>query len=338
MNAKQQFALLDQAWQSVVDAHTLFHSDYQLGNICVRISSPHCGFSQNMTRAFAHLKIPLCDAPDLIICLWDTSATQVKLPPLDWGRLLYHEYQGYQDEGIYFHFFKHIEALSCVDAAAGQAYYIVRDQTQLPWWVAGSPFVIILNQVLQQHGFQLTHTAAVGNEHQAVLLTGKSGSGKSTTSLACAKSGLYVIGEDYCILQSTESACVYSIYQSAKWTTKTCELFPEYQRFIVNKTREASEKSLVYYNDFIARQVKLLLPVHTVISLQVNPTGETQIFPQSPAEGIKHLMLSTLAQLPGSNNKTLEYFMLLSKKFSFYQLLLGKEHAQNVAVIRSFLQ
>src|SRR5690606_10227789 len=112
---------------------------------------------------------------------------------------------------------------------------------------------------LKEHGMQLTHTGAISNGKTAVLLSGKGGSGKSTTTLACLTEGLYYLGEDYSILAPGPE--VFSIYNSAKWRPHTRTLFPHYESFIENPSTANTEKALVYYTDFFPKQIQTSAPI-----------------------------------------------------------------------------
>lgn len=338
MNSQQQFIELNSLWEKIQAEQTLHHWHYQCAGIFFSISSPHIMLTKNLVKALSHLLVAQAPQVHFKIRVLDTSQIRYKLPLLNWDQLVARGYRGYKDGNIYFHYFQYIGVLSCIDVEAGEAYYIVRDHAKLPWWVAGSPFIIILHQAFSRHHMQVTHTAAVANQSSAVLLTGKGGSGKSTTTLVCAKAGLSIIGEDYCVLDAASPAQIHSLYQSAKWTPQTVQFFSEYASFITNKTRTEIEKSLVYYQDFLSKPMCLSASIRAVISLQVNATGETILESQEQQEGMQHLMMSTLAQLPGSGPQTLRFFQEFSSKHSFLRLTLGKKHEENIAAIKGILE
>lgn len=126
---------------------------------------------------------PGCD-----ICLWDSESTGVPPPPPPrsredftargniWGfdsaryRSAYHWGDG---------------SVNVLDRQTRQAVYWVPSHRDPPAWVVASPLRSILHWWMELNGRQLVHAAAVGHDGRAVLIPGRGGSGKSSTSLAC---------------------------------------------------------------------------------------------------------------------------------------------------------
>jgi len=329
MNALEQFALLDQVWDKL--PVTSSHS-YQCGPYILKLAFASERLANKITRAFEHLKTE--GAPDLTICLWDTKENEI-LPPLDWGQILRNGYRGLLEPPISFHYFDTIDALSALNSKANRAYYIVQDTDKLPWWVSGSPCQVILHAWLSEKGMQLTHAAAIGNDKRAVLLSGKGGSGKSTTTLSCLNAGCNYLSEDYCILSECE---VFSIYQSAKLTPETRKLFPRFEPFIYNHGKSATEKALLYYRDLFPKQMRPSLPLCAMISLQVGDC-ETPVLKECTKEdAIKSLMMSTLLQLPLYRMRTMALFKTLAATYPRYHLTLGRDLHANTRIIEEILR
>ncbi|MDP1574645.1 MAG: hypothetical protein Q8L78_06920 [Coxiellaceae bacterium] len=334
MNAQLQFQLLDDQWSLFPN---ISHYYFKLGAYRVCLSFADTTLPEKIVRAFDHLKIDAIDTPDLTICLWDVTETACKLPNLNWALICSYGYAGYLERGVYFHYFEEIMALSVLSNAKNKAFYIVRDSQQLPWWVSGSPLQVILHLWLSARDLKLTHTAAIGNERAAVLLTGKGGSGKSTTVLSCMRAGLSYLGEDYCILECDNYPTVYSIYQSAKWESNTRKLFPDYESHIKNPLEAITEKALVYYQDFFSAQIKLAMPISGIIALSVGDAEAPFLKKQERHLALKNLMMSTVKQLPLAHHNTIPILMNIVSKTACYELILGKDVDKNVALIRSLL-
>jgi hypothetical protein len=334
MIALQQYESLDKAW-----AHfkSIQSSYYQLGPFSVCINFVNERLAAKLTRAFNHLKIAPVSKADLSICLWDGSVIEGKLPSLDWDLINQNGYHGYYESPVYLHYFSHIHALSVLNTDQNKAYYAVRDLESLPWWVSGSPLQVILHAWLRHRGMHLTHTAAVGNEQAAVLLSGKGGSGKSTTTLACLTEGLHYLGEDYCILEPGEQPKVHSVYQTAKWELQTRRLFPHYEHCIVNADTANTEKALVYYQDIFPTQIKSSLPIRAIISLKVGTETAPQLQKHEPRLALKDLMMSTLIQLPLYHSDSMSILKDIVASVPQYQLSLGRDVKANVKIIKEML-
>lgn len=289
-----------------------------------------------LTEAFAHLSIPDV-APELTIRVWDSKEQQLPLPPLDWRQLHSNGYRGYSEGAYHFHYFDSIGALSFLNLEENLAYYIVRDAQTLPWWVRGSPLQVILGVWLRSRGSQLTHVGAVGDETKCVLLAGRGGSGKTTTTLSCVLEGLNYLGEDYCLLTPGKDSMVHSVYQSAKWTPQTRRFYPEYERFVVNESSDPSEKSLLFYKDIFPERIKAKSQASAIISLSVGDELKPKIFESDIGTSLKNLSFSTIQQLPFFDQKTVFLLRQFSKLLPHYQMQLGRDRMSNVEVIKALL-
>lgn len=316
------FECLNDAWGSLPEP--LFQS-YKIGPFTVRICSHNPSALSKLTRAFAHLASENT-APNLVIRLW----SDVKLPPLDWDLIQTNGYRGYAQYPFYFHYFETIGTLSAIDLERGIAYYAIRDLNALPWWVSGSPMQVIFHVWLREKGIQLTHSGCITNGKSGILLTGKGGSGKSTTVLACLEEGLATLGEDYILLAHRGA---YSIYQTAKWQPHTRTLFPSYESHIINPDTANQEKALVHYADFFPTQLTSSSPIHAVVSLNV---GTSARFQRSDLQSsLQSLLLSTVRQLPHPDPTTAQLLQAYIKPLDHYHLSLGPDLKTNVALLRS---
>ena len=182
----------------------------------------------------------------------------------------------------------------------------------------------------------------MGDEHSAVLLTGKGGSGKSTTALSCLRAGLNYIGEDYCAVRAGDPVpTVYSLYQAAKWTWNTCQFFPDYKKFIKNspqaQTQAQAEKALVYYQDFFSSQIKKSSAIKAAISVTVGTEQRPILNIQDKQEAFKHLALSTVMQLPFMAGAITQNLQSVLAPIDCYQLVLGRDRDANVDLIKNIL-
>jgi hypothetical protein len=316
---------LDLAWNGFRET---IDCSIQAGPFTIRISSTDAAFAQKLTRAFAHLPHSLA-SPDLTVRIWSGP----KLPSLDWALIKVNGYRGYARDPIYFHYFENIHCLSAVDTERNIAYFIVRDQEALPWWVNGSPLQVILHVWFREKGMQLTHCASIGNANTSVLLSGKGGSGKSTTVLACLKEGLNTLGEDYILLSNT---LAYSVYQTAKWKQLTRAFFPQYEKHISNPDTADQEKALVYYRDLFPSQIHLSSPVHAIVSLSIGLASEIQ--ESDPKTSLQSLLLSTAMQLPHPDPRIASSLQEFTASMNHYHLVLGPDLKKNVSLIKEVLK
>ncbi len=333
---KEQFEKLEQTRAHIPDS---INSTFQVGPFAIRLASASSALHGKISKAFNHLRqTDSHSLANLTICLWDTSESKENLPPLDWKLIHQNGYQGYSKPPFYFHYFDAIQALSVLNMEQNKAHFIVQDTQKLPWWVSGSPLQVILHIWFRNHGMHLTHTAAISNGQTGLLLTGKGGSGKSTTVLACLTQGLFYVGEDYCLLAGGDPPTAYSIYQSAKWRPYTRELYPGYDAWIANPKSADSEKALIYYQEIFPSQIKCSSSIHAIISLHVGQQKKPVLKQHSLIHSLKDLMMSTLLQLPFPHPSTMTILQKFASQTEHFHLTLGQDLDANAALLKGLMK
>ncbi len=334
------YAWIDACFQNALKKGATIQKDYRIARFVVRLQFANDALVSKLTHALAHLEIPTSLKPDLTIGLWDSASTGTETIAPAWPNPVYTdrgELWHYNDEQYYSVFDRHTGSLNLYDNRAARAYYWTQDAAQLPWWVAGSPLQLLLHAFTSQHGLQLTHAAAVGYEHGGVLLTGKGGSGKSTTALACLKAGMQYVSEDYCLLAHTPAPTVFSVYNSAKLEDNTLKFFPELQQHLVNQDRKPGEKGLLFQNDFQAQHLINEFPLRALCVLKVAHQPKTELINISPQEALSALAVSTMWQLVGSKADTYSFLNQLAMTLPCYRLQLGHDIANIPNIIKELL-
>lgn len=221
--------------------------------------------------------------------------------------------------------------LSVLDVERGQALYWLDDANRLPYWEVGSPLQTLLNLWGEENGLQYLHAAAVGGEQGALLLTGRGGSGKSTTALHCLLAGLGYLGDDYCLAGPGH---LYSLYNTAKLVD--LELFPEFADWVENRERAPEDKLLLNVARLRPGQMVLQAPLKAVVVPQVRP-GASRLRPVRGAEALFALAPTTLLQLAGTHQSSLTRMKRLLDQVPAYVLEAGTRPAEIVGLLRGLL-
>ncbi len=286
-----------------------------------------------LTTALKHLETDALKDCDLTICAWES--TSLKLP---WDTCsIRGEAIGFDCDPIPTVLDIHTKALHMFDREKGVALYWIRDAQTLPWWVKGSPLQLILHWWMRTKGHQLTHAAAVGYPHGGVLLAGKGGSGKSTTSLSCMKAGMQYASEDFCILSDVPNCWVYSVYNSAKITSQTLQQFPELRKHIDNRDRTEEDKAFFFHHQFQPEKVLFGFPLKAVITLKIEPDENSWMEPIAPMELLPSLSVTTIWQLTHTGLVTLKHLQRVAEHLPCYRLHLGRDLGQAPQLIEALL-
>lgn len=311
-----------------------FSFNFQINQRIIRLVSDNATVAQKFARAFLHLEVKVEKTPDLTITIWEIGAAE-KLPSIDWKNAAK---DLISNNDYYYHASQDAGVVSILSFQKNSAHFVMRDVDILPWWLFASPFQPIMHAWSTQYAFVLTHTAAISDDHSAILLCGKGGSGKSTTTLACLRNGFDYLGEDYTVLSiDNEKPIAHSIYQSAKLELNTRKMFPNYESYVENKHVADNEKALLYYQDIFPHQIKIQMPVKAILSLKVGFDESPVLREISNEISIKNLMLSTVQQLNYRASHALCWLKKIVAMSASYELILGRNIEKNIAVINELL-
>jgi hypothetical protein len=308
---------------------------YDIGGHRVRMRFAGEGLIPHLTPAFAHLRSTCEVDPDLTICLWDSVTTDTP-PPLLLSSLLYllelrwfellssrREINGYHSDRIrtMFHFGPNI--LSAMDTKANIAIYWIRDARATPYYEKGYPFTKIFNWWTETKSFQCVHAAAIGVQEGGVLLAGKSGSGKSTTSLLCLNSELSYASDDTSLVAWNPDPYVFSLYNTAKLISM--RLLPHLESYVTNRQRVEGEKALMFLHEHYPQKLIRGFPLKAILLPSVSGQPRTHLRKASPFSALKALAPSTIYQLAGSGQQELSKMSRLVREVPCYHLDLGTE-------------
>jgi hypothetical protein len=218
--------------------------------------------------ALEHLRVQPQRA-GLTAQLWDEASTGVALPPpprsldryLPRGKIKAVDHPNLRSVLL-----PGAKGASLCDVAINTAYYWMAGAAHVVYWESAAPLRNIIHAWLGGHGIQLVHAAALGTEDGAVLLAGKGGSGKSTTSLFGLADGLHYLGDDFCLV-STEAteATVHSLYSSAKINADNLHRIPALRVAVSNPDRLPEEKAIFYFAKAYGGQLPACLPLKAIL-------------------------------------------------------------------------
>ena len=141
-----------------------------------------------MCRALAHLAVETAPAaPELVIDCWDCARSGLEFPMPRWPAKYWTargEIMGLDSAEGRLAYFGWLKLLNAYFPATGRAFYCLAAADPFPLQQAGSPALTIFNWWWETLGFQLVHSAAVGNEKGGVLIAGHGGAGKSTLAFS----------------------------------------------------------------------------------------------------------------------------------------------------------
>ena len=215
----------------------------------------------------------------------------------------------------------------------------MRDSGRVAGFERAAPARVILHWWFAELGAQLVHAAAVALNGEAVLLAGRSGSGKSTSSLACMAAGFEFLGDDYCLVTLDPVPGVHGLFGSAKLSFHHLrERLPELAPAIANAAElgEASDdKAVLFPGDHMPGRIGTSRPVKAIVIPRVSENRVSSLRPVSGMHALKALAPSSLLQMPGLKQHALSQLAQLARTIPSYELALGRELDSVPATLRT---
>lgn len=292
--------------------------------------------------AFEHILCQQTPERDLTVCMWDSTTTGIKLPVVPWkinDIVLDGEIWTYDDETLMIVFQPAKNTIMLLNKKRNLGIYWVHDASTVPYHDKASPLRLIFQRWMRMHSYQAIHAGAVGFHGGGVLLAGKGGSGKSTTSLNCLNSGLLYVGDDYCLITEDPVPYVYSLYNTGKLYARDIELFPSLKPALSNQEQLDVEKALYFFHRCFPEKMSAGFPLRAILIPEISGQTNTKLKRVSPARGFLALSPTTIFQMPRADqadaNRFLDRFV---RKLPNYILELGTDLSQIPRVIIDLLK
>ncbi len=277
---------------------------------------------------------------ELTVDIWDAASTGTDHPP-SLGEPVEGDGPGtihYYEQGPV-RALARWETLSVLDSQAAHAWFWTADPADMLSWDWASPLRNILHWWLGSHGSLQVHGGAVGEPHGGVLVVGRGGSGKSTTTLASLFSGLRYAGDDFVGVSVEPEPWVHSLYCSGKLENYHIGRFPRLAGAIVNPERTEDEKVVVTAGAAAPGVPIEGFPLRAVLIPRVVAVEpETRLVPASRAAALAALAPSTIFQLHPPHPDALRSMGELVRRVPCYTLELGRDIDAIPDAIRVFLE
>jgi hypothetical protein len=323
---------------------------YEIGSRVARLRFVGPRLVEPLTRAIGHLGHEPVGNPDITINIWDSESTGVPLSPLLQALIdsihgnpfalltPRHEIAVLSNDRVAATFELGSGVLILFDRLRNEVIYWVRDPLNLPYYERGAPFRTAFNWGLTKHGVQCIHAASVGTEQGAILITGRAGSGKSTTALACIRSSLKYLGDDYCAFSTADDPEVFSLYNTGKLNDDAdLERQPHFAPWIVNPERTGDEKYVMYLGEQVPDRIIRRAPLRAIVMPRITDTMRPHLESATSAAAMRALAPSSMFQLPGAAGDALNRMAWLTRTLPSYTLECGPDLAANTAVLEDFV-
>jgi len=308
---------------------------YQLAGYTIQLIFAGPALVPFLTPALDHLACPPVLQPHLTLYLWDEESTGVAAPR-PWSDQEV-ELRGmvptWCNDEILTAIQLDVNAVSTLNRRQGVGFYWIDSPASLRAYEQAAPLKVLLHWWLREHGLIMIHAGVVGNAEGAVLIVGKTGAGKSTTTLTCFNAGLTYLADDRCLLALDPVPQAYCVYNSAKLHLGQMERFPHLLAQVNNWEAAAAEKALIYLQHFAPQQLALSLPIRAILLANITGTPTTTLAPVARMAVLRDFVTSSVVYQPDAVQAEVHMMTELVRRLPCYQLNLGTNFAGIAPVI-----
>lgn len=315
--------------------------DLLVAGVRIRLRFAGDALATEFMPALAHLLLPAGeDAADAVFHVWDSRSTGVAMVPPPFPRSCLSErgdIWGFNSRRIRsaFHWSEYAVCLFSVAERTG--IYWIDSSDGLPYWTRSSPLRTLFHWVMELHGRQLVHGAVVGTDAGGVLVMGKGGVGKSTTSLACLDAGMRFAGDDYVIVGLDPEPTAWSLYCTAKLAPDQLTAFPGLQS-VATPSRPGDEKTVVILHPAHADRFAPSLPLRWLLTPGFGDQADSGFEPIAPVALHHAAAFTTMSQLPHAGAHTHDFMGRLVHALPGARLRLGRDVHSTPATLRALLE
>jgi serine kinase of HPr protein (carbohydrate metabolism regulator) len=189
---------------------------------------------------------------------------------------------------------------SCLNRRQNQIIATVAWHDQIFIYERGKPLSRLLLDWFNGQDVQIIHTGLVARNNQGLLFVGKSGAGKSTSSLACVNAGFGYLSEDYVGLQLCEDGSFvgHSLYNSLFLRTEHLDRFPQLAPYAIRGRMPYEEKSVILLSQVFPERLQRVVPIRALILPRIVNARETWFRRASKGEALLALGPTSLLQIP----------------------------------------
>ena len=313
----------------------------RLAGTTVRLRFAGDSLVPQVMPALEHLRTTEVHSPVVTLCLWDSASTGVPVPPAPCDKSCFTDrgdIWGFNSQRIRTAFHYCDFSVSVLDLERRIGVYWVEGADNLPYWSKAAPLRTLFHWWMEHCGAQLVHAAAVATDDGAVLLPGRGGSGKSTTALACLRSGFDYLADDYVVVGLEPQPTVHSLYATAKVGGDQLGSFPELTPHVVNPDGLDTEKAVVLLGPDLGGRIRLHAPLRAILLPQVCDRDDTAVVEADPDEVIHAARFTSMCQLPYAGRRTHDFLGRLCASLPASTLALGRNLDGIPEVVRQALQ
>lgn len=329
----QWFGDLGDCYDSAVNNHGEETQNYTIAGQNVRFRFAGSSLQQIYCPAFKHLErideaTDQQSLTDLSILIFQETDSSLRLPkpPVSIEDFSPRgDIRGFSNKHFKTAFQPFGKIISSYSIARKTAIVCVGDLASVYNFERAAPLRSLLGWFMREKGLQLAHAAAVAFQGQGLLLSGKSGSGKSNTALASIASGLDYISDDFCAITSNPEPTAYSLYGTGRTRTEDFLRLPFLESLVDRREDFPQDKELYLLNCHFPSRLITKCKLKAVMLPRIDPSQPLSLEPISRQEALLSLAPITATLLPDAGPEVLMRLGKLVRSLPCFRLNLGPD-------------
>ncbi len=230
-----------------------------------------------------------------------------------------------------------MNARTLVDAQRQRIAVWFGDVAAAPEWLVYDQIRNALHLASRERSFGMFHAAALRYGGVGCLITGKSGSGKSTMTAAAVSRGFDTAGDDFVLIETEGTPRAYAVFDTIKLDERGLTEFPQFRPYIRNATRRAEDKAITHLYDAARDRIASGFPLRAVLHARLTGERQSRIAASTPAAAYLALTPSTTFLLRAQNREVGAKCAALVAGLSAYVFEIGTDADAAVAELSSFM-
>ena len=285
----------------------------------------------HIIKPFAHLRTDETSVPELTVELWDDRfAGALPEPEQADGHTLWREKTLLSaDDRFIAQQLPHTS--TCLDRHARHLVGGIAWHDAIFIYERSKPFARAFLTWYNDRQVQVIHTGLVARAGTGVLLAGKSGSGKSTSTLVSVMAGLQYLSEDYVGLEAFADGTFvgHSVYGSVFLYSDHLRYFTGLARHAIHGRPPQEEKSVVLLAQIFPERLARSAHIRAVVFPRVAEQAEARLEPMSKGAALLALAPSSLLQIPNRQLGAAGFDRLAQvvERLPCFQMSVGRDFA-----------
>lgn len=340
MDTETARSSLDPAFKQAVGRSpgSLVENHYRVAGHTVLVRVAGRQQAADIDKALSHLRSDAGAAPELTIEIWDDAETgPVSFASWPTDDDFYPDFRGAVSSSEDSHLVLHQRqsSLMLLDRKNSRIVGCVRGTDALFQDERARPFHLLLMIWLDDRSIHFIHSALVAEDGLGLLIAGRSGAGKTTSSISCLLSGFTFLSDDYVALGAGPDGKFVGHSLYATCLVDHVNRFPELAPLAYEPNCGRETKSVVYLADNGSSQFAADTPLAALVLPKIVDRPDTVYYRARPVEAMMELAPSSLWLLP--NAHSLQKMAELVEKTPAYRLELGRDVGQIAPTLRRLI-